>query len=85
MKKTKIDFGVSNEEYSEHNPHPDIKYIETKEWITSEGKTAKTVWYQCQKCQRYMHSLKYFGWQCPHCQDTDTLVTPSTSKAEAYQ
>jgi Zn finger protein HypA/HybF involved in hydrogenase expression len=48
--------------YSEHNPHPDIKYVGTR---------GKTVWYQCQKCSRYMHSLKYFGWACPHCNDED--------------
>jgi tRNA(Ile2) C34 agmatinyltransferase TiaS len=55
--------------YTEQNPHPDIKYVETKEWITPKGKTAKTVWFQCRKCKKYMHSLKHFGWACPNCQD----------------
>ncbi len=64
--------------YTEQNPHPDLKYVETKEWITAEGQPAKTVWYQCQKCSKYMHSLKYFGWLCPNCnyeeQKSDMIV-----------
>ena len=44
--------------YSEYHPHPDLKYITT---------VGKTVWYQCTRCKRHMHSLKYFGWLCPNC------------------
>lgn len=55
--------------YSEQNPHPDLKYICTREHTTPQGKTVKTVWFQCQRCERYMHSLNHFGWACPRCQD----------------
>lgn len=55
--------------YSQQNPHPDIKYVETREWTTTEGSPQKTVWYQCQRCKQYMHSLRYFGWACPFCTD----------------
>ena len=45
--------------YTQQNTHPDLKYIETK---------GVTVWFQCQKCKTYQHSLQHFGWRCSTCQ-----------------
>jgi hypothetical protein len=46
-------------QYSQHNPHPDLKYIETRDQV---------VWYQCDKCHTYQH-LEYFaGKCCNNCQ-----------------
>ena len=55
--------------YTQQNPHPDLKYIETKARRTAEGTLVKTVWFQCRKCKKYMHSLNHFGWACPNCTD----------------
>ena len=67
--------------YTEQNPHPDLKYIETKAWRTSEGGTiVKTVWFQCQKCKTYQHSLQHFGWECANCQ-----LKKKVGKEEVYQ
>jgi hypothetical protein len=41
--------------YTEQNPHPDLKYIETRE----NG----IVWFQCKKCGQYMNGVHHFGWR----------------------
>jgi len=54
--------------YSKDNPHPDLKFIETR--LTSEGKPGIT-WYECLRCGTKMHGLHHSGWQCPFCEDED--------------